>query len=302
MNAEIPTVGVGISVYNDEENILRLLSSLKQQDMKISETIIVNDGSSDETLKRLRECGEDITNSLNINVVDLTQNRGFANALNTIFKTATSEHLIIVPSDVVLFESDVVRKMINGCQTSNNVGLVCGWHRVEISNPFSALMRTYRFSSMLLERVFKNNGHDILATGAIWALPREVYSILRLPVDLYRIDAYLYLNNLTLDKEFVFVPEAKPIIRMEKERLKQYLYRQARTRTIPSKHLETFGSLAEREFKRPNVYILARSFIECLVLHPVDGLCWTNLKVISYIYRKTVNPQPTATWRTDETS
>ncbi len=296
------TVTVGVSVYNDEENILALLQSLIRQDVTINETLVVNDGSRDGTLNKLKEVSRAIASTLNLRIIDLDRNMGFANALNIIFKASKSKYLIIVPSDVILSESDILKKMIEGCKTKKDVGLTCGWHKILIKNSFSPLARTYRFSSILLERLFKNIGPDILATGAIWAMPRRMYKSLQLPVDLYRIDAYIYLQNLSIGKDFVFVSDAKPTITMGKESFKQYIYRQARTRTVPAKHIAVFGDLAIKEFRRPDLLSLSKAFFESFISHPIDGFCWANFKVISYVYRLAMNPQPSATWRTDETS
>ena len=285
-------ISIGIPVYNEEENIQNLLCSLVlQRGVNVEETIIVNDGSNDNTLEKILEIDNEVKQILNLKIINLTENRGLPYALNLIFKETNSEHLIILPSDVILPEQDVLNRIVKYFCNNDNVGLVCGWYKIEIYSPFDVVARAYRFSSHLLEKIAKTK--KIYGTGAIWSFPKKVYKNLLLPTDIYRVDAYIYLFTISLHRKFIFAPEAKAVIKLPEENLRRFLYRQARSRSIPKKHIEVFGDLAKREFEEPNLKLLLKSFTQCFIKYTFDGIFWIILKMISYAYRKIVKPQPT---------
>lgn len=295
------SISIGIPVYNEEENIQNLLCSLAlQRGVNISETIIVNDGSNDKTVEKIMETNDEVKHILNLKVISLSENKGLSYALNLIFEEASSEYLIILPSDAILLEQNTLSKIVKQLSDNDNVGLVCGWYKVEIYSSFDVVGRAYRFSSRLLERIAKTK--DIYGTGAVWLLPKKVYKNLQLPTDICRVDAYIYLFSVSLNRKFIFVPEAKVVIKLPKENLKRFLYRQTRSRSIPEKHIEVFGDLAKREFKEPNLKFLLKIFVRCFIKHPFDGIFWCILKMISYAYRKMLKPQPTVKWRAYETT
>jgi len=296
---------VGIPVYNEEKNISPLLFSLLEQNVKIREVIVVNDGSTDRTLNRITAVKEEIKHSLSIKIINLKENKGLSNALNLIFKEADSEHLIILPSDVILLEHDTLDKIMTRFDGDSDVGLICGGSKEEISSSFDVVARASRFVSFLFEKVLKERikgkrKPPIWATGVVWGFPREVYKRLQLPVGLYRVDAYIYLCTISLNKKVIVVPEAKPVLKPTKTPVKVFIYRDSRTSSIPKKHIEVFGDLVKREFKESDLKKEFKNFAVCFVQHPVDGLSWIMLKTISYIYGKVSKPQVTGTWRTYE--
>lgn len=61
-----------IPAYNEEENIERLLGSLKQQTVEPTTVVVVNDGSSDNTLSILKELEQRMSN---LSIVNNTQKR-----------------------------------------------------------------------------------------------------------------------------------------------------------------------------------------------------------------------------------
>ncbi len=84
-----------IPVHNSQENILKLISSLKKLKEKPSEIIIVDDASTDKTNYLIKKI-EGIT------LITLKDNLGASSARNLGAKKATSEWLLFIDSDCIL--------------------------------------------------------------------------------------------------------------------------------------------------------------------------------------------------------
>lgn len=114
-------VSIGIPVYNEERNIQRLLNSLaEQEEIRIEKTIIVNDGSTDNTLKKISEISKVTKRKLNIQLINLKRNEGKSNALNLIFKSANSDYLVLLDSDVYFPETSTLKRLLECFKINNN--------------------------------------------------------------------------------------------------------------------------------------------------------------------------------------
>lgn len=90
-----PKISIVIPVYNVERYIGKCLSSLLEQTFQDFEIIAVNDGSTDESLKILRQFEKEYDC---IKVLD-QENRGISEARNRGMELASGEYLCFVDSD-----------------------------------------------------------------------------------------------------------------------------------------------------------------------------------------------------------
>ena len=95
---KIPTLSVVIPAYNEEENIKEVVERAFKEISKIInnfEIVLVNDGSTDNTGK--------IINSLakrkRIRAVHHKKNKGFSGAMETCFRNAKNELILLAPAD-----------------------------------------------------------------------------------------------------------------------------------------------------------------------------------------------------------
>ena len=76
--------------YNEEVNIVRTINNLKQQDYPNFHIYLVDDGSKDNTLKRVHE---KFDNDTAVTIIE-KENGGKASALNLGIATCTTEYVV----------------------------------------------------------------------------------------------------------------------------------------------------------------------------------------------------------------
>src|SRR5438045_1060854 len=92
----MPKFSVIIATYNRAEYITATLESLKTQEFKDFEVIVVDDGSTDNTLELLKSQGSWLT-------IFQEQNSGPGRARNVAVDHATGEYLAFLDSDDIWF-------------------------------------------------------------------------------------------------------------------------------------------------------------------------------------------------------
>lgn len=122
-------VSVIIPTYNEEKDILSCLKSLNKQSFRNFEVIVVDDGSTDNTLKKLRSAK---SNKLKI----LTQKHlGAGAGRNKGVSRATGKILVFVDADMTFHKNflknlikPIVQGKSNGTFSKNEI--VSNWHNV----------------------------------------------------------------------------------------------------------------------------------------------------------------------------
>ena len=108
-----PMVSIIVPAYNEEVSIVESIRSISMQDYPNREIIIVNDGSTDNTLQK-------IIDTFNLRYVDgvwrgwdikvvTTENRGKWSALNTGLRLSKGEWVLNVDADTILIKNAITR-------------------------------------------------------------------------------------------------------------------------------------------------------------------------------------------------
>lgn len=117
-------VTIAVAVYNGAKYLDRCLTSVKEQDYENIEVLIVDDGSTDDSVDIIKEyCNADPRFKLVIH----PQNMGLPVTRNTAIKEAKGKYLAMIDVDDYL-EKDYVSAMLNSIKR-NNVRL-CLCHHV----------------------------------------------------------------------------------------------------------------------------------------------------------------------------
>jgi glycosyltransferase involved in cell wall biosynthesis len=110
-------ISVVIPVYNGQAHIARTLDSVLRQTLAPSEIIVVNDGSTDDTLDVLLAYAPGVT-------IITTPNRGVSSARNTGMKAATSELIAFLDADDA-WHDDKLEQQAAFLATRPEAGLCC---------------------------------------------------------------------------------------------------------------------------------------------------------------------------------
>src|SRR3989344_1916132 len=120
---KIPSVTIAVSAYNEAKNIESFLRSVvlqKEEGFKLKTTLVVSDGSTDDTVKKARSI-----KSSKIRVIDSKKRIGKSSRLNQIYKTLETDILVQSDADVVFAHEFVIRDLINPLIRNKKVGM-CG--------------------------------------------------------------------------------------------------------------------------------------------------------------------------------
>lgn len=119
-------VSVIIPVYNSEKYLKRCLDSVVNQTLENFEIIIVNDGSSDNSLNILNEYKQKYSQIILLN----QNNKGQAVARNRALDIAKGEYISFVDSDDFI-ENNMLELMYKEAVASNVDMVICNWDRVD---------------------------------------------------------------------------------------------------------------------------------------------------------------------------
>ncbi len=119
MKGNGPLVSVLIITWNSEKFIEECLHSVFYQSYPTIEVIVVDNRSTDSTMRIIKERFSPLT------IIENKENIGYCRANNLGLKKASGEYLLFMNSDVAL-EKDYVEKALKGFQKSERIGMVSG--------------------------------------------------------------------------------------------------------------------------------------------------------------------------------
>lgn len=121
--SDLPLVSLVIPVYNTpEEYLVRCLNSVRNQDYENLEVIIVNDGSTKNTVRLLNEFLKELppreTNSATW-IIHHQENRGLSAARNKGYKMASGKYVQFLDSDD-FFNKSLVKLAVGRAESTNS--------------------------------------------------------------------------------------------------------------------------------------------------------------------------------------
>ncbi|MDI6785868.1 MAG: glycosyltransferase [bacterium] len=117
----MPKVSVVMAVFNEEQNISRAMDSILSQTYKDFEFIIINDGSTDNTLKIIREYRDN-----RIKLIDKGYNSGLADSLNIGIQNAQGDFIARMDADD-FSEKDRLEIQVEFLENNPDLVLVGTW-------------------------------------------------------------------------------------------------------------------------------------------------------------------------------
>lgn len=123
-------VSIIVPAYNVEKYIVDTIKAIEVQTYKNIEIIIVNDGSTDNTLKICKELAKE---NKNIKLVN-QYNKGVSEARNKGIEIATGEYMAFIDSDDLL-EKDMIELLVKGLEKYNADISICGY-KINYNNEY----------------------------------------------------------------------------------------------------------------------------------------------------------------------
>ena len=195
-NAELPTVSILISAYNEEAVIERKIQNILELDYPKDklEVLIGDDGSADKTAEIIARY-----ESQGITLVKAPKNAGKAAMLNRLNKIAKNDILLFCDANTMFFPN-VVRKLVIPFR-DKKIGCACG-HLILSDKSGSTLGRGESSYWDLESEIKKFEGVlDMLigGNGALYAIRRELYT--ELPVKKSVMDDF-FVTTKVLEKGY----------------------------------------------------------------------------------------------------
>jgi GT2 family glycosyltransferase len=118
-------VTITIVTWNSQQDILRCLEALKNQDYSNLETILVDNASEDETVNLVK------TYFPNVCILKNYTNKGFSAGHNQAIRAGHGEFVLILNPDAVL-ANDYISKMVEAVNIHPSIGMVSGklWRHI----------------------------------------------------------------------------------------------------------------------------------------------------------------------------
>ena len=192
-------ISIIVPVYNAEKTIKKCIDSILSQTYKKFELILVNDGSTDNSLNILREY-----ETLNERIIIISQeNSGVSVTRNKGINIAKGDYIVFVDSDDYIVENGL-EILVNEIELNDKLDLV-------ISGFYSIKNSTNRYLNAILENKIFNN-LDFL-------LNEKLFKFISTPwgkvykTEIIKNNNIQFDKNLSLGEDTIFVLEYLKYIR-----------------------------------------------------------------------------------------
>ena len=115
-------VSIIIPIYNGHKHLLELIQSLKNQTYNKIEVIIVDNNSTDDSVKLLKSLNEKI---IPLNIFLNKKNEGYCGGCNEGIKHASGEYLLFLSQDRIM-NNDWIENAITTMNHDKKIGCIVG--------------------------------------------------------------------------------------------------------------------------------------------------------------------------------
>lgn len=285
--SKLPTVTIGISAYQCEENIEQLLSSLFLQEEKlvrIKNIIVYCDGCTDQTVNKAKQIKN--RRGKKVVIIDSLTNKGYAHSVQSIINKSSSDFLILLNDDISIRSNKLIGHLITTFSKDRQIGFVCG--DIQALDPTTFIGRCVKtsFDAFKLIRTAHRNGYSVYtADGKIMALRMEFAKNLDLNQTKIagNVDIYIYFRAISTGWKYAFSPEAKIYCRLP-ETITDYRSQKIRAAKSRVMLREYFGRLVDTEFELPKKLYFV-STIRIFLKYPLEALLFKLLINNFYLLR-----------------
>lgn len=190
------TISIIIPNWNGVELLKNCLPSIIKQVFKDFEVIIVDNGSTDESIQYLK------TNFPNFKIIKLSKNIGFAGAVNRGIKKALGEYIILLNNDTEM-NKNCLKYLVEAADKHSEAGMVAAkiknfYHRNIIDNAgdeIDIIGHSFtRGTGKTDGPKFNKPEYVFLVTGGGGLFKKEVFN----KIGFFDEDYFLYMEDIDL--------------------------------------------------------------------------------------------------------
>ena len=188
-------VSIIIPIYNSEKTLNRLLDSVLNQSYKNLEIILINDGSTDNSLKIINSFGK---KDKRISIIN-QKNQGVSNSRNTGLKVATGKYILFLDSDDYIDKNLI--KTVLSIFKENKVDLVTYGFYTEIYG--QKLISNHKTCLLKNKESIKNNLINLWKTHMLYNVWNKIYK--KEIIDTYNIKFpnYDYGEDIKFNMDYI---------------------------------------------------------------------------------------------------
>jgi len=168
---EHPKVSVVIAAFNEEKDVARALDSMCNLNYPNYEIVVVNDGSTDNTLKVLRQYAE----AGKIRLINKTVNQGKSLAINDAAMCLNGDIMLVADADSEV-DPDILKHLVPHFERPR-VGAVAGNPLVKNTRNFLTRMQAVEYISIIgmVRRSQRIWGRIMAVSGVIFAVRKSAF-------------------------------------------------------------------------------------------------------------------------------
>ncbi len=288
-------IAIGISVYNEANNIEALLNSLLKQKNKsfnLEKILIVIDGSTDQTFNKIKKVKSPL-----LQIINGEKRLGKSTRTNQIFSLLENEIVLLLDGDIHIYDDYLIEELIKPMLNNKNIQLTAG-NDIPV-NPKNWTERIANKGIQIWKDVRDNkkNADIYYCGGPVRAFGKKLYKKIILP-DSSQENSYAFLFCIQEGFEFKYAESAKIYYRtpsilidfakqtlrfLQSEKVqKNYFGDSLVRRYYVINNFDRLGSLMRNIIKDP--LFTAQFFLFDLIMKVVnlfmpikDGSVWENI-------------------------
>ncbi len=277
------TVSVGIPAYNEGKNIQRLLLSLlaqKENGIVLKEIIVVSDGSSDDTAKKVKAIKDK-----RIVFKNDGKRLGKSARMDQIFRMIKGDVLLLMDADIVIHDQSLFSKVVRRAklEKSGIAGVNVLPLKAEVF--FEEIIET---GVLIMKDIAKNwnVGRNYLSfKGAFLALNGDFARSIHIPASIVNNDPYLYFAAVEKGFKPTYIASCEVYYRSPMT-LSDHIKQSSRFQGSREELSKYFTLDWEKEYTMP-VAIVIKSILKSIGTRPFHFGLYSLVNVISKFKRQT---------------
>lgn len=287
-------VTIGIPAHNEEANIKNLLNSIlsqKRDNFELDKIIVISDGSTDSTEKKVLEIISD-------KVILIADGKRLSKPIriNQIFSESNSDVVVIFDADVKLENGNVLDSLIKPFLNDSEIMLVSG--KSEPLAPVNFVQKVVYTGVKIWDEVKKNSGSMMyFCEGPIRAFKKTLYKEIKFPPT-SADDVYPYLFSMSRGYEFYYTPNA--LVRHKlPSTYADYIKQTGRYLKSENIHEKNFGSDFIKKHYTVTFSMKVKVLLKNLFMNPFWTVAYLSFMVrpkISAIFSSRKNKTGSSLW------